>query len=187
MSIWGGIPTLLRVIDHNRDNGRHFVYRREFNSEVFLRCYRQAHLEIFGMLETTALVKFLLLRLKDALHDAWMEDVPGLRRAVVDGPVEFAGLRVLVSELISIWKIVRQYVRYTGPRLVKSTVDRVSLVSFVLFCLGSRSIYSLYIDVHWSVEVPRCCNYVLGIDWFVFSELLNDLRLGMLLHLFDLC
>ena len=69
ISIRGGSPTLLRVIKENRGDGRHFVYIREFTPEGFLRCCRQAHQDVFGMLETSAMVDFLLLRLRGALHE----------------------------------------------------------------------------------------------------------------------
>ena len=60
------------------------------------------------MLETTAIIDFLLLRLKWSLHEARMEDEPGFRRAVVPGTVEFAGLRVGCRVRIDlIWKFVR--------------------------------------------------------------------------------
>ena len=68
------------------------------------------------MLETTAMVDFLFLQLKGALQLAWMEDVPGLRHAVAAGTVEFARLRVVLSELISIWKFALEQVQHTGPR-----------------------------------------------------------------------
>ena len=127
--IRGGSPTLLRVINENGGDGHHFEYIREFTPKVFLRCYRQAHQDIFGMLETTAMVDFLLLRLRGALHEVWLEDVPELRRAIIAGSVEFSGMRSVVTELISVWKFVREYVRHSGPRHVKSASDRVCIVS----------------------------------------------------------
>ena len=47
-------------------------------------------------------------------------------------------MRVVLSELISIWKFAREHVQHIGPRLVKSTVDMVSItfVSLLLFLLG---------------------------------------------------
>ena len=132
ISIRGGRPTLLRVINENRDDGRHFVYIREFTPDVFLGCYRQAHQDIFGMLVTTAMVDFLLLRLRGALHEVWLEDIPDLQRAIIAGSMEFSEMRSVVTELISVWKFVREYVRHSGPRHVKSASDRVCIVSVAL-------------------------------------------------------
>ena len=39
------------------------------------------------------MVEFLLLRLKGALQEPWLEDVPALRRAIVSGSVRFVDLR----------------------------------------------------------------------------------------------
>ena len=129
ISIRGGSPTQLRVINENRGDGRHIVYIRQFLPEVFLRYYRQAHQDIFEIMETTAMVDFLLLRLRGALPEVWLEDVPELRRALIAGSVEFSGMRSVVTELISLWKFVREYVRHSGPRHVKSASDRVCIIS----------------------------------------------------------
>ena len=45
------------------------------------------------MLETTAIVNFLLLRLKRSLYEPLMNDVPAPHRAMVAGAIEFAGFR----------------------------------------------------------------------------------------------
>ena len=116
---------VLRVLSDNRTDGHHFIFCREFTPEAFLRCYQQAHREIFGMLEITTMIDFLMLRLRGALNQPWMEDTPQLRRSVVSGKVNFADLRGLVFELIPVRESVREFVRYAGPRHVKSVVDMV--------------------------------------------------------------
>ena len=68
LSIRGGPPSFLRVFSDHRTDGRLFVYCREFTSDMFLQCYRQAHQKIFFMLEVTTLVNFLMLRLRPALQ-----------------------------------------------------------------------------------------------------------------------
>ena len=67
LSIRGGSPTLLWVLSDNRDDGRQFAFCRfcrKFSSDVFLRCFRHSHQEVFSAFETTSMVDFLLLRLK---------------------------------------------------------------------------------------------------------------------------
>ena len=59
LRICGGPQSFLRVLSDNRTNRPLFVYYREFTNDVFLRCYRQAHQEIFGMLEVTTMVDLL--------------------------------------------------------------------------------------------------------------------------------
>ena len=41
-------------------------------------------------------------------------------------------MRYIVTELISVWKFVREYVRHSGPRHVKSASDRVCIISVAL-------------------------------------------------------
>ena len=101
LSIRRASPTLLRVLSDNRDDGRQFAFCREFSSDVFLRCFRQSHQEVFSAFETTSIVDFYLLRLKGVLQKPWLEDVPALRRAIVVGSVKFVGLRDVVSEFLS--------------------------------------------------------------------------------------
>ena len=63
---------MLRVMNDERSDGRRFVLAREFSSEMFLHCYRVAHQEIFGMLEVTTMIDYLMLRLLGALQEPWM-------------------------------------------------------------------------------------------------------------------
>ena len=84
------------------------------------------------------MVVFLLLRLKSALQEPWVEDVPALRRAVVAGSVDFAGLRGVVDELIPFWTFVRYNVRFTRPHDIESAVETVRLACWLVFyeCLA---------------------------------------------------
>ena len=85
------------------------------------------------MLEVKAMIDFLMLRLKIALPEPWMEDLPTLRRCVIAGPVSFAELRAVIRELLSVWESVREFVRYTGHRHAKSASDKVIITRFVCF------------------------------------------------------
>ena len=67
------------------------------------------------------MIDYLMLRLT-ALPEPWMEDLPTLRRCVV---VDFVDLQAVIRELLTVWKHVGEFVRYTGPCHAKSASDRV--------------------------------------------------------------
>ena len=137
MSVRGGSPSLLRVLADNRDDGRSFVSYKEFSTEMFLKLFRQAHQDVFGMVEITTLLDYLVQRLKTALHEEWTEDRPLLRKSIRQGFVGFCDMRGLCGELLEVWSSVRPYVRYTGLPHVKEQVDRVGNL-FVCFFFDSR-------------------------------------------------
>ena len=78
------------------------------------------------------MVDFLMFRLPGALQEPWMQDVVDLRRSVIAGPVFCADLRVVVTDLISVWDSVREYVRYTSPPHTQTQTDRVSVLLFLI-------------------------------------------------------
>ena len=41
VSVVGGSPSLIRVVDDNRADGRRFMVLRSFNEDVFLQCFRR--------------------------------------------------------------------------------------------------------------------------------------------------
>ena len=68
VSCQGRSASLLRVLSDNRVDGPQFVMSQEFSEVAFLQCFREAHQEVFGMLEVTAMVDFLVLHLRGALQ-----------------------------------------------------------------------------------------------------------------------
>ena len=50
VSLRGASPSLVRVLDANRMDGRRFVSWQAFDEEVFLKCFRQSHQDILGWL-----------------------------------------------------------------------------------------------------------------------------------------
>ena len=64
LSVEGASPSLLRVLSDAPKDGHQFVLSRNFTEEVFLSCYRQAHQEVLGMMEVTAMIDYLMLRLR---------------------------------------------------------------------------------------------------------------------------
>ena len=171
----GGRPTLLRVLGDNRVDGRHFVFCQTFSEEVFLHCYREAHQDVFGMLEVTSMVDFLMIRLRGALQEPWMSDVPTLRRFFIAGQVLFADLRGVVTEFIPIWTTIREYVRFTGPQHFKSSIDRVGFIVFVcmlivwvgVFCIRMTKFFGVVIttvflsSIYSLDSLYRCCSFLL--------------------------
>ena len=123
LSVEGASPSLLRVLSDARKDDHQFILSRNFTEEVFLGCYGQAHQEVLGMMEVTATIDYLMLRLRGALREPWLEDAAVLRRCVVPSRVSFNDLRDVAFELIPVWNSVREFVRYTGPRHIKSETD----------------------------------------------------------------
>ena len=101
LSCQGGSASLLRVLNDNRVDGRQFLYCREFAEDGFLREYRQAEQEVFGRLDTSSMIDFLMLRLPGALQESWMDGAPTLQRCVLSGRVTFADLRQVVADLVA--------------------------------------------------------------------------------------
>ena len=117
---------MLRVLSDNREDGHQFVLSCNFSEEVFLTCYRQAHQELLGMLEVTTMINLLMLCLRGALQEPWLEDVTVLRRCVVAGRVTFSDLVAL--DLIPVWNSMLDFIHYTGPSHIKSETDMVSVI-----------------------------------------------------------
>ena len=51
VSLSGASPSLVRVLGNVREDGRRFVVYKSFSEEVFLQCFRQAHQDVFGLVE----------------------------------------------------------------------------------------------------------------------------------------
>ena len=127
LSCQGGSPTLVRVLNDNHVDGRHFIVSRNFTEEMFLQYFQETHQADFGALEVISMVYFLMLRPRGALQEPWMEVVPMLRRCVVAGYVSFQDLRSVMGELLSIWDSVCEFVHFSGPRHIKCEADRVKI------------------------------------------------------------
>ena len=76
VSVVAGSPSLIRVMDANRSDGRRFMMLRLFIEDVFLQCFRQSHQDVFGMLEVTTALEYVIHRLKGSLYEDWTEDKP---------------------------------------------------------------------------------------------------------------
>ena len=82
LCITGASPSLLRVIEDNWNDEKRFVVHLQFTEEVFLQCVRQAHQDVFGMVEVTSLVDYVVIRLKCAVYEDWTEGKVLLRQCV---------------------------------------------------------------------------------------------------------
>ena len=73
-------PSLLRVFGDDRTKGRRFVVQQSYNEEVFIEVIRQAHQNVFGMIEIDTFVKFVIVRMPSAVNEDWTEGKTLLRR-----------------------------------------------------------------------------------------------------------
>ena len=64
VAVFGGSPSLIRVLKDNRTDGRRFMVLQSFNEKVFLQCFRQPHRDVFGMLEATTALEYVIHWLK---------------------------------------------------------------------------------------------------------------------------
>ena len=135
LCIVGASPSLIRVVEDNRNDGKRFVVHLQFTEEVFLQCVRQAHQDVSGMVEMTSLVDYVVIRLKSAIYEDWTEGKVLLGRSVRQGFVVFEDLRELLTDLIDLWPSIRLYIRCTGLPHVKDHPDSVSCSYSILFCM----------------------------------------------------
>ena len=61
-----------------------------------------------------------------------MENVVDFRRIVIAGQVPFPDVCGVVTDLISVWDSVREYVRSTGPPDTQTQAERVSSFFFLM-------------------------------------------------------
>ena len=131
ISILGASPSLIRVLDDNRADGRRFVIYQTFDEETLLQRVLQADKDVLGMVSIVTLVEYLIHCLKSALYEEWTEDKIVLRKCIRQGSVEFADYRQFLSDVIDLWPILRPFVRCTGHPEAKEKADTVSC--FFLF------------------------------------------------------
>ena len=81
------------------------------------------------------MVDFLVLRLRGALQESWLENVTSLRRCVAAGRVPFSELCSVVRDLISVWRSVRKFIKDSAPRHIKTEAGRVIYFICYLFLL----------------------------------------------------
>ena len=115
---------------------------QQFSEEVFLRCKRQAHQDVFGIVEVTSLVDYVILRLKSAVYEDWTEGKVLLRKVIRQGFVGFQNLREVLTDLVDLWPSIRLFIRCTGLPHVKDQTNSVSfclcffVVVFLVFFLS---------------------------------------------------
>ena len=103
-------PLLLRVFSENRRDARQFIVNEPFEGNAFLQCFRQAHQDVFCMVELITLVEYIVRRMKSASHKECTEDKVVLRRCTLKGAVDFADLRRLVADLVELWTLMTKKV-----------------------------------------------------------------------------
>ena len=123
VALRGCSSLLLWVLCESRSDLRQFVVSSTFNGDSFLQCLRQAHQDVFGMLEFVTLIEYIVCRMKRALYEEWTQDKNVLRRCFLKGIVAFEDLRDLLGELIDLWLSINPYIRCTGLPHAKDTAD----------------------------------------------------------------
>ena len=126
ISVLGASPSLIRVLDDNRADGRRLIVYQTFDEETLLQCVLQADQDVFGMVSIITLVEYLVHRLKSALYEEWTEDRLVLRKCIRQGSVNFAEYRQFLTDVIDLWPIIRPFVRCTGHPAAKEKADTVS-------------------------------------------------------------
>ena len=191
LCIAGASPSLHRVIEDNRNDRKRFVVHLQFTEEVFLQCVRQAHQDVFGMVEVTSLVDYVVIRLKSAIYEVWTEEKVLLRKCVRQGFVAFENLRELLTDLIDLWPSIRPYIRCPGLPHVKDHPDNVSCsLSFVLFVffffLFFFFVFSLVL-IRWFRWGDVFVFQLRGMDHTLISDGLVTYRFGLLQLMLDTC
>ena len=123
----GGSSVLTSVLNANREDGRKFVAYRDFTDSTMLKCYQLAYSEVFGMIDVISLLEYLLLRLRPACEETWMENLVALRRCIDAGQLDMKELRQLCDELLTVWPEVRHFVRYSGILRGRERSDAVGI------------------------------------------------------------
>ena len=149
LNIGGGSPSLLRVMEDSRTDGRRFIVFEQFGPEGFLQCICQAHQDVFGMVEVSTLMEYTYHRMKSALYEEWTENRPIPRKCVRQGFVDFCYLRPLLTDLIELWPTIRPYIRCTGNLEAKRSSDRVSAIFCcgIVFLVSNLSLFVLSVRV----------------------------------------
>ena len=81
------------------------------------------------------MIDFLVLRLRGALQESWLEDAVALRLCVIIGQISFDDLCAFVRDLISVWCSVRKFSKDSNPRHIKTEAGSVRcFVCFLFLC-----------------------------------------------------
>ena len=130
VAVCGASPSLMRVLGNTREDGRRFVIYQAFSEDIFLQCFRQAHQDVFGLVEVVTIVEYVIQKIKRALHEEWTEDKTVLCKCVRQGSVNFSDNRALLTDLINLWPSIRPYIRCTGNPEAKEKADSVFIVVY---------------------------------------------------------
>ena len=181
LSVIGASPSLLKVFGDNRTDGRRFVVHQGFTEELFLQCLRPAHQDIFGMVEVTTIVEYVVHRLRNAVYEEWTEDKIVLCRCLRKGTVDFCDYHELLTDLIELWPTIRPFIRCTvnpearGKSASVSTIALSKAFVLVLYCgLGS-------------VQMLSFAFQMLGTDWHLIAVNMIVQRFGLLRFVLDTC
>ena len=138
VALVGGSSSVVNCLNSFRDDGMIFVPYRAFSCGVFLKCVQQAHQVVFGTLDILTVIEYLMVRLRTALYEEWIDGHVTLQRCVRAGQVLFEVLRGVNKDIRALWQPIQQFVRYTGPAHLKERRDAVSCFVDVIMTFRVR-------------------------------------------------
>ena len=94
----GGSSSVINCLDACREDGMVYVPYRSFTSSVLLKCIQQAHQDVFGMMEIITVIDYLMVRLRTALYEEWIDGVVTLQRCARARQVSIDDLRAVIEE-----------------------------------------------------------------------------------------
>ena len=97
VALVGGSWSVVSCLNSIRDKGMVFVPYRAFFCGVFLKCVQQAHQDVFGMLDIVTVIEYLMVRLRTALYEEWIDGHVTLQRCVRAVQVLFEDIFVELS------------------------------------------------------------------------------------------
>ena len=127
VALIGGSSSVANCLNSIRDDGMVFVPYRAFTCGVFLTCVQQAHQDVYGMLDIITVIDYLMVPLRTALYEEWIDGHVTLQCCLRAGQVSFEDLRGVIEEDIrALWQHIQQFVRYTAAAHLKEMRDAVS-------------------------------------------------------------
>ena len=114
VSVTGTCSTVVAAYDRfNKTRIRGLTYC-EFGPDVFRRHFKKCAHFVFGTMEPFTVVEHLVLRLRSAIGEPWMEGLTTLTRCCLAQSADFDCYPDLVLDILSAWNDIYFFVKDTG-------------------------------------------------------------------------
>jgi len=173
----GAPVSVIDTVSACRKDGRRNLDWVGFRFEDFVELYDECHQEQFGRMSGIAILRFLIVRLRGALHCEWVSSLVALQRCVRSGVIEPSDMLVLCNEIINNWSRVRRYIRTSGiPQHVDAGRDLHGVDAYVYGdkCMEARlHLLRLFLElckfcfVLRSCCVRRCCYGLVVVSFYI--------------------